>query len=107
MLFCFVSPAFAEIKPPEWSEFCPDKYLNAEYQKVSKWDYWFNFKKEENNYWALRKMSFEKQLKYCDSEPSCYLLISQNEENKNRQDKQATENNNINMLLLNGIWNRY
>jgi len=83
-------PALAQVIDPQWSEFCPDKYINAEYKIPTLWDYWFSFSREPKNYWANRKNEFEANIKTCrdvqsseDELYSCYLQVRGMEQNKN------------------------
>lgn len=117
ILFIFVSPVFAEIQPPQWSEFCPPQYLNAEYIKdntlppivgflcacslvgipISAYD--LNKKKSinDNNYWVRRREAFNSRINRCKQLTSdtelmyCYLTERQ---------KQAENDSNLRMSEL-------
>lgn len=55
---------------PVWNEFCPIGYCNAESKEI-KW-YWIYAVKEEQaqeNYWAMRRVQFERDIKNCDNYP--------------------------------------
>lgn len=90
---------------PQWSEFCPVKYLNAEqmeYMTTSSWKnilcivsllgikYRIQYVKT-NNYWVDRKNSFENEIGLCnenesnDDKISCYMKVRQLEVEKNHQ----------------------
>lgn len=90
MLFVLGCPAFAEIQPPQWSEFCSQKYENAEYMEYKKHNpliyplafvaqvgtlnivpvFWNITIKEKdlvnaNNYWVGRKKQFDNEIALC------------------------------------------
>lgn len=115
LLLCFASPAFAEIQPPQWNEFCPSKYLNTEYKEPIKRNqlikpiafvgqvctlnivpvYWGIIKRDNaivtNNYWVNRRTQFENELNLCSENDNksdkinCYMNIRQLEFSKNAQ----------------------
>lgn len=86
MLFALGCPVLAEIQPPQWSEFCPSEYVNAEYIQDNTFPNWANallacsivglpiavHDKNKydyiatNNYWVDRRHNFESKLKSCD-----------------------------------------
>ena len=99
------SSATAEsILEPQWSEFCPPLYENAVCKPAKE-----NSKRNmENNYWALRKVKFEKSIAECKAISktsselgACYSRVVNLENNKNRQrgdakyEKQMDERNQI------------
>ena len=89
---------------PQWAEFCPPLYENAVFKPAKE-----NSKRNmENNYWALRKVKFEKSIAECKAYSktsselgACYSRIVNLENNKNRQrgdakyEKQMDERNQI------------
>jgi hypothetical protein len=117
LLLCFTSPAFAEIQPPKWDEFCPPKYVNAEYIKDNTLPPIVGFlcacslvgipvtvndlnKKKSintNNYWVSRREAFNKRMsKYKNiTDPNeltyCYLMERQ---------KQAQNDTNLRMSAI-------
>jgi len=92
---------------PQWSEFCPPLYENAVFKPAKK-----NSKRNmENNYWALRKVKFEKSITECKvmSKTSkelgaCYSRVVNLERNKNNQKQEAKyqKNADINMQIRDG-----
>lgn len=100
---------------PQWSEFCPVQYINAEYRNKIERNpvikplafvgqvctlnivpvYWTLQKRDaevvENNYWVQRKQQFNNEIETCkqynsnDNQLSCYMNIRQVEANKNAQ----------------------
>ena len=83
IIFFFLSFSYFYIKSglaarPVWSDFCPDGLENAEYKEIQ-W-YWPEGTKSTQaiyNYWAQRRVEFEKGLAECDSldgglNNSCY-----------------------------------
>ena len=103
----FMIQNFAEaesVLEPQWAEFCPPLYENAVFKPAKQ-----NSKRNmENNYWALRKVKFEKSVAECkaysktSAEPgACYSRIVNLENNKNKQrgdakyEKQMDERNQI------------
>lgn len=98
------SPCFA--RPPEWSEFCPDEYINAQVGTVHRpstgrvlasslfWPAMLGTmnkaqkarKQEEANYWVKRRIAFENALEECNklSEPGpCYRELRTQEDQRN------------------------
>ena len=89
---------------PQWAEFCPPLYENAVFKPAKE-----NSKRNmENNYWALRKVKFEKSIAECKAYSktsaelgACYSRIVNLENNKNKQrgdakyEKQMDERNQI------------
>ena len=104
--FCIVQNiAQAEsVLEPQWAEFCPPLYENAVFKPAKE-----NSKRNmENNYWALRKVKFEKSVAECKAYSktsselgACYSRIVNLENNKNKQrgdakyEKQMDERNQI------------
>ena len=76
------------VMEPNWSEFCPPLYENAVFKKARK-----NTKRYmENNYWALRKVKFEKEITECKAYSknaselnTCYKRVANLEKNKTNQ----------------------
>lgn len=89
---------------PQWAEFCPPLYENAVFKPAKE-----NSKRNmENNYWALRKVKFEKSVAECKAYSktsselgACYSRVVNLENNKNKQrgdakyEKQMDERNQI------------
>lgn len=77
--------------PPQWSEFCEAGYENAVYKDSHDIFNIFSFVKSERvkkNYWAERRVSFEKYLKTCENLDSaakseCYAKLRDMETKKN------------------------
>ena len=103
----FMIQNFAEaesVLEPQWAEFCPPLYENAVFKPAKQ-----NSKRNmENNYWALRKVKFEKSVAECKAYSktsselgACYSRIVNLENNKNKQrgdakyEKQMDERNQI------------
>ena len=97
--FCIL-PAFSEeVKllnpqsdlPPKWSDFCETGYENAVYKNKDDIFNIFNYVKTERtktNYWAERRVSFEKYLKTCnalenEAKTTCYAELKKSETEKN------------------------
>jgi len=98
VMFMFLMPAFAEnIMEPQWSEFCPPLYQNAVYKDAKE-----NSKRYmENNYWALRRVKFQKSIAECkkiaqnQSElNACFARVANLESNKTAQRKEAKAEKN-------------
>lgn len=77
--FAFLSQCVnAEIMRPQWTEFCPKGLENAEYKEIQ-W-FWPEGTKSTQaiyNYWAQRRVEFNRGLAECDSiqggvNNSCY-----------------------------------
>lgn len=94
LIFTFIqTPIFSSsVMEPQWSEFCPPMYENA----VFKTDRKNSAKYRENNYWALRKVKFEKSIIECkviaktQSElNTCFARIANIEKNKSNQRREA------------------
>lgn len=72
--------AFADIVlAPQWSEFCPVEYLNAQ---SSKWN-------KNNDYWYTRRNQFQESISRCNAYTgenlkSCYEQVKLSEQNKNK-----------------------
>lgn len=114
IIFCFISPAFAEIQPPQWNEFCPEEYLNAQYISRKPLPSFIGFvlacsivgapiafidinkqvRVETNNYWVRRREAFNLRIKNCKQYTDytelmyCYLTERQ---------KQAENDANLRM----------
>ena len=99
----FGNLSFAEnITEPQWSEFCPPLYEHAIFKTTKK----SSKKYMENNYWALRRVKFEKSILECkvlsknnNDLNSCYMRVSNLEQNKNEQRNAANYENNVNKNL--------
>lgn len=93
--------------PPRWSEFCEAGYENAVYKDSHDVFNIFSFVKSERvkkNYWAERRVSFEKYLKTCevlssDAKSACYANLRKIESQKNElykiKSKQLLYENNV------------
>lgn len=92
--------------PPKWTDFCETGYENAVYKNKDDIFNIFNYVKTERtktNYWAERRVSFEKYLKSCNSlddssKPACYAELRKSETEKNdlyklKRDQLLYENN--------------
>ena len=108
-MILFTGPASAQIKYPEWKEFCPEEYLNIEYIKdntMPEWKYKlcvlsiigipyaiFDLSRynkiKENNYWYDLKKQFNNEVESCKQisdnnyQIMCFLEIRKHESHKN------------------------
>ncbi|CDE88847.1 TPA: hypothetical protein CPT81_01485 [Candidatus Gastranaerophilales bacterium HUM_20] len=79
------------VDAPKWTDFCEAGYENAKINRNRDFLNVFSFVKSERikqTYWAERRESFEKRLKYCTSldEPDksvCYTELRSEEKNNN------------------------
>ena len=95
------------VTEPQWSEFAPPLYENAVFKKTK-----FNSKKYmENNYWALRRVKFQKSILECkvlskkaSDLSACYARVANLENNKNNQRTQQNNerNSDLNMEIQDG-----
>ena len=95
------------VTEPQWSEFCPPLYENAVFKKTKR-----NSKKNmENNYWALRKVKFQKSILECKvlsknsgSLSECFSRVANLENNKTNQRTEAKNerNNDLNTEIQDG-----
>ncbi|MBQ8634784.1 hypothetical protein IJ425_01350 [bacterium] len=77
---------------PQWAEFCPPLYENAVFKPAKE-----NSKRDlENNYWALRRVKFQKSIMECKTLSksqaelnACYGRVANIEKNKTKQRKEA------------------
>ena len=78
--------------PPKWTDFCETGYENAVYKERNDVFNIFTYVKTERaktNYWAERRVSFEKYLKSCnslsdkESQATCYAELKKSETEKN------------------------
>lgn len=80
---CFIfltlcSGAFAEIKAPEWSDFCPEEYLKVTRDDLGK----------NESYWFSRRIQFKTEMNACKTLEGrelkqCYDDVISQEEEKN------------------------
>ena len=85
---------------PQWSEFCPEKYLDAR-ESTGFWD----AKKlgPDNDYWFERKKQFREavdlcQTKYKDDELNeCYTKLKEEEKKKNEKCEKEQEEKKLEM----------
>lgn len=100
LLFCLLVTcqcvfAYGE---PQWSEYCPPRYINVSYVEPSFWNF-FKYNVYDNNYWAARKNEFNNQVNCCRVIPNaktqgdCYASMREAENNKNAQYYQAQQLN--------------
>lgn len=64
LFLAFVNPVFADIQPPQWSEFCPYEYQNASNQHNPA-SYILRYTRANNkeaDYWYSRRNDFQNQL---------------------------------------------
>lgn len=96
------SSAFSEIiLAPEWSEFCPVEYINAQ---SSKWN-------KNNDYWNTRRSQFETSISRCNSYvgddlKSCYEQVRISEQNKNKAWHTRLEQQAIESQKSTDLYNR-
>ena len=93
IIFSMQNSSKAEsILEPQWAEFCPPLYENAVFKPAKE-----NSKRNmENNYWALRKVKFEKSIAECkaisksaEDLGACFSRVANLERNKNKQRSDA------------------
>ena len=96
ILFGFIVPInfvnASSVLEPQWAEFCPPLYENAVYKPAKE-----NSKRNlENNYWALRRVKFQKAIMECKTISKtqadlnmCYGRVANIEKNKTKQRKDA------------------
>lgn len=76
-----IAPAFADtVFSPDWKEFCPLQYANIDTQK--------DYKLTEKQYWANRKLTFEKRVEKCNAlnpnqQEACYAKVRELENSAN------------------------
>ena len=95
----YINGKSENITEPLWSEFCQPLYEYAVFKTTK-----FNSKKYmENNYWALRRVKFQKAILECkvlaknqSDLGSCYSRVANLEQNKNNQRNSARNENNEN-----------
>ena len=93
-----ISDVFAEtFFEPEWSDFCPNRFKNVN----NRWHY-----TSSGRYWANRRQSFEKNLKFCQNlsstqKDACFHELSIKEENKTRTYQNEKRNKSLRYFLLN------
>ena len=79
MLFLVAAICHAAVLAPEWTEFCPPKYIDSNENMFSK----------DATYWYKRRLQFEKSLEKCSALKgaeldSCYAEIREAEARKNK-----------------------
>lgn len=118
IVFIISAPCFAQVQP-EWSEFCPKRYLNAKYRENNShanrlfgglltctiygapigipiliW----NKNVDNRNYWANRRTEFNNEIEGCnrmdnyDSKINCYASVRSIEYSKNQDYYASTTN---------------
>ncbi len=105
--FCFDISRSESVLEPQWAEFCPPLYENAVFKPAKE-----NSKRnKENNYWALRKVKFEKSILECKVKAkspnelgACFSRVANLERNKNNQRREAKYESNadIDMQIRDG-----
>lgn len=107
-IFCFPKEGFCEsVLEPQWAEFCPPLYENAEFIPAKE-----NSKRNlENNYWALRRVKFQKSVMECKTISktpaelnACYGRVANIERNKSTQRMNAKfeRNNDLDRQIRDG-----
>lgn len=111
ILLCFIIPmpfVLAEsVTEPQWAEFCPPLYENAVFKPAKE-----NSKRNlENNYWALRRVKFQKSIMECKTISKtqaelnvCYGRVANIEKNKTKQrnDAKYEKNADLNTQIRDG-----
>jgi len=111
LLLGFIAPmplTMAEsVLEPQWAEFCPPLYENAVFKPAKE-----NSKRNlENNYWALRRVKFQKSIMECKTLSksqaelnACFGRVANIEKNKTKQRKDAKyeRNDDLNMQIRDG-----
>ena len=96
------------VLPPKWTDFCETGYENAVYTSRDDIFNVFTFVKAERvkkNYWAERRVEFEKDLAKCDElnggqNNSCYTLLKERQLFVNEQYRRDIQQKQI----TNQIW---
>jgi len=119
LTFLFQTAVYADVPSPQWLEFCPYKYQNAQNKQDIKYNplikptafvaqvctlnlvpFYWNIQKSEkevvtNNYWVNRKLQFDNEISLCaqsentDNKVMCYMNVRQIEQGKNAQFQNA------------------
>lgn len=108
--FLFSKNVNAEsVMEPQWAEFCPPLYENAVFKSAKK-----NSKRNmENNYWALRRVKFQKSIAECKAVSqsqrelnACFARVANLEKNKNSQRTSAKIEKNYDQdrEIRDGYW---
>ena len=79
VMFFMSFACYAVILAPEWTEFCPPRYIDSNENMFSK----------DATYWYKRRLQFEKSLEKCshfkgEELESCYAEIREAEARKNK-----------------------
>lgn len=95
------------VTEPQWAEFCPPLYENAVFKPAKE-----NSKRNlENNYWALRRVKFQKSIMECKTISKtqaelnvCYGRVANIEKNKTKQrsDAKYERNSDLNTQIRDG-----
>lgn len=103
----------ASVPEPQWSEFCPYKYLNIMPVKHPWYSNILYITRENNknyDYWTTRKLQFENEIKLCQQIQNteqlvgCYINIRQIESAKNNNYEQnLIARQNLQIQRLNAI----
>jgi len=77
-------------KRPEWVDFCPRGFENAELDSNFYWLSVSRYKKDAMNYWTQRRYDFEKMVNDCDHVPTesrdaCYAKVESRQKNITEQ----------------------
>lgn len=88
------------VTEPQWAEFCPPLYENAVFKPSKE-----NSKRNlENNYWALRRVKFQKSIMECKTISKsqaelnvCYGRVANIEKNKTKQRSEAKYERNADL----------
>lgn len=105
LLFSSIVPVYGASRPT-WSHFCPKGLENAEYKEIqSFWPEGTRSTQEIYNYWAQRRVEFEKSLAECDAlggghNNSCYQILRDRQLFFNDQYRRDIQQNQI----KNQIW---
>lgn len=112
--------AWADVRPPQWFEFCPAQYENAKmFSKNTRWtpgmyaslllvplfppaialplqkSRELRQDASENDYWAQRKLEFDLEIAQCQNasdQSSCHMQLRQLEMQKNAMHQQHLDN---------------
>ena len=102
LLMFSLNPVFSEIiLAPQWSEFFPVEYLNAQ---SSRWN-------KNNDYWFTRRNQFEEAVSKCnvytgEDLKSCYSQIRSAEQTKNKAWSDRLEQQKIESQKSTELYNR-
>jgi len=116
ILLLSATPAFSQILYPEWSDFCPPKYIETQPGKASLLSFFYKVRRENarKTYWYERKQDFFKKSAFCNNTESqelkaqCYRDLTQIQLIKNNSyyaEESAKNEARKSQLIINAINN--